>query len=359
MESKGAVSAEPRTRLRAALAVAGIGVTSLGHYLTPPEFLLWHNVFQRLYYLPIVYSAITFGTRGGLAAAALAALCYIPHIVITWSGWAAYSANQYAEVILFFLVAAVTGILADRSHRREQELRRVYQELERSFEQLRRADRLSALGQLSAALAHEIRNPLAAVEGAAEILAQPTTPSEMRQEFLGIVRKECSRLNRLLGDLLDFARPRPPERRPTEAARIFENVVALTRHAAEKNGVRIRTQIADGLPALVADPEQLTQVLLNLAINAVQAMPHGGELTLSAAPENGGVAIRVRDQGIGIPEENLDRVFDPFFTTKSDGTGLGLSVAHRIVTQHGGTIHAARNPEGGMTFTVWLPLEAS
>ncbi len=351
------MSADLRVRLRAALVLAGIAGTSVGHYLTPPEHLLWHNVFQRLYYLPIVYAAIQFGVPGGLAAAAVSAVCYIPHIVLTWRGWQQYSAHQYAEIVLFFLVAAVTGALAERSRRREQELRRVYQELENSVEQLRRADRLSAIGQLSAALAHEIRNPLAAIEGAAEILARPATPDEMREEFLGIVRKECLRLNRLLGRLLDFARPRPPERRPVEIARILEDVVGLSRHSAEKNGVRLRIELAPGLPVVVADPEQLTQVLLNLAINAIQAMPQGGELLLSASRQNGGIAVQVRDEGEGVPPEHLDKIFDPFFTTKADGTGLGLAVAQQIVTRHGGRIEANRNPERGMTFRIWLPVE--
>lgn len=337
--------------------LGGIALTSAGHYLTPPEQLLWHNVFQRLYYLPIVYGALQFGTPGGLAAAAASAVSYIPHIVLTWHGWRHYSAHQYAEIVLFFVVAAVTGALADRSRRREQELRRVYRELENSVEQLRRADRLSAVGQLSAALAHELRNPLAAIEGAAEILAQPDTPSEMRREFLEIVHKECRRLNRLLGQLLDFARPRPPERRPVQIARIFENVAGLSRHSAEKNGVRLRTEVAPDLPRLVADPEQLTQVLLNLTINAVQAMPHGGELLLSAFPQNDSVAIEVRDEGEGVPPEHMDRIFDPFYTTKAYGTGLGLAVAHQIVTQHGGVIEARRNRDRGMTFTIVLPVE--
>ncbi|MDW8129198.1 MAG: ATP-binding protein [Bryobacterales bacterium] len=352
------MNAESRVRLRAALVFIGIAGTSAGHYLTPPEHLLWHNVFQRLYYLPIVYAAIQFGTPGGLIAAAVSAVSYIPHIVFTWRGWQHYSAHQYAEIVLFFLVAAVTGVLAERSRRRERELRRVYQELENSVEQLRRADRFSAIGQLSAALAHEIRNPLAAIEGAAGILAQPATPPEMREEFLAIVRKECQRLNRLLGQLLDFARPRPPERRPVEIGQILENVVGLSRHSAEKNGVRLRTAVAPGLPPLVADAEQLTQVVLNLAINAVQAMPQGGELLLSASRHDGGVIIQVRDQGEGVPPEHMDKIFDPFFTTKADGTGLGLAVAQQIVTQHGGRIEARRNADRGMTFAIGLPLES-
>ena len=338
-----------------ALVGAGIAAASAGHYLTPPELLLWHNIFQRLYYLPIIYGAICFGVTGGLAAAAASAICYIPHIVLTWHGWRYYSANQYAEIVVFFLVAAVTGILADRGRRRERELRTVYRELENSFEQLKRAERLSAVGQLSAGLAHEIRNPLASIEGAAEILGQPGISPQRREEFLGIIRKECRRLNRLLTELLDFARLRPPERRPVAVERLLENVAHLVAHSAEKNGVRVRQEVAQGLPTLVADPEQLTQVLLNLAINAAQAMPEGGEILVSARREGSGILIEVRDQGVGVPESDLERIFDPFFTTKSDGTGLGLSIAHQIVTQHGGTMRPVRNPDRGMTFAVWLP----
>ncbi len=338
-----------------ALVAAGIGGASAGHYLTPPELLLWHNIFQRLYYLPIIYGAISFGMAGGLGAAAASAICYIPHIVLTWHGWRYYSANQYAEIVVFFLVAAVTGILADQSRRRERELRAVYRELENSFEQLKRAERLSAVGQLSAGLAHEIRNPLASIEGAAEILGQPGLSPQRHEEFLGIIRKECRRVNRLLTELLDFARLRPPERRTVAVEPLLDKVANLVARSAEKNSIRIRQAVAPGLPTLVGDPEQLTQVLLNLALNAIQAMPDGGEIVLSARREGNGILMEVRDQGVGVPEEDWERIFDPFFTTKSDGTGLGLSIAHQIVAQHGGAIRAARNPDRGMTFSVWLP----
>lgn len=337
------------------LAGAGVALASAGHYLTPAEVLLWHNIFQRLYYVPIIYAAVSFGFAGGLLAAALSALCYIPHIVLTWGGWRMYSANQYAELVVFFLVGGVTGALADQGRRRERELRRVHQELEDSFEQLRRADRLSALGRLSAGLAHEIRNPLAAIEGAAEILEQDSLGPQARQEFLAIIRKECRRLNRLLTTLLDFARPRPPERRRVELERVFEDVVRLVQRSAEQKGIALRTQVAPDLPVLVADAEQLTQVLLNLTLNAVQAMSQGGEIRLEALPDPGGVRIAVRDQGPGIAEADLERIFDPFYTTRSEGTGLGLAVAHQIVAQHGGWIRAEPNPDRGMTFWVWLP----
>ncbi len=353
---------EGKSRSRIVLVAAAIAAASAGHYLTSPDLLLWHNIFQRLYYLPIIYAAISFGTPGGLAAAAASALCYIPHIVVTWGGWRHYSANQYAEIVVFFLVGTVTGILADRERKRERELRRtadelrrVYRELQDSFEQIKRADRLSAVGQLSAGLAHEIRNPLAAIEGAAGILGQDSAGPEMRQEFLGIIRKECRRLNRLLTDLLDFARPRKPEWREVDVERVLDNVIGLVAHSAEKSGITLKKDVPARLPPLVSDQEQLTQVVLNLAINATQAMPEGGEILLAARRRDGGLLIQVRDQGTGISEEDLDKIFDPFFTTKDYGTGLGLSVAHQIVTQQGGRITAERNSDRGMTFSLLFP----
>ena len=347
---------------RAGVVAAGIGVAALLHYLTPPSLLLWHNVFQRLYYLPVAYAAIYFGWRGGIAAAAVSAASYIPHILLAWHHMPEYAMNQYAEIIVFFLVGSVTGALADQGRRRRRELEaataqlaRVNRELQDSFEQIKRADRLSAIGQLSASLAHEIRNPLGSIEGAADLLEQPGISPDIRAKSLVVIRKEVQRLNRLLTNLLDFARPRRPELQAVDIRGVVESVVALVAHSARQGNVEIRRSFATALPPVECDAEQLKQVILNLTINAIQAMPEGGELELALAAASGGVRIAVRDQGQGIPAPELDRIFDPFYTTKAHGTGLGLAVAQQIVSQHGGTLTAALNPEGGMTFTVALP----
>jgi two-component system, NtrC family, sensor histidine kinase HydH len=337
--------------------LAGIAMTSAGHYLTPPDLLLWHGIFQRLYYLPVVYAAIAFGWKGGLGAAVLAGLAYIPHIATTWAHMQHYAYEQYAEIVMFLAVGVLTGIMSDRERARRRELARANEELQSSFEQVRRADRLSAIGQLAAGLAHEIRNPLASIDGAAEVL-EAGAEGEVRQETLGIIRKEGARLNRLLTGLLDFARPRRPELRQVEVERVLNSVLELVRHSAGKS-TSFRTEIAGALPSLRCDEEQLAQVVLNLALNAAQASPPGGEVTLSARARDRGVLIQVADEGEGIPPEHLDRIFDPFYTTKSEGTGLGLAVVHQIVTQHGGTVTAERNPHCGMTFSVYLPREAA
>jgi len=341
-----------------------IGVASALHYLTSPSLILWHELFQRLYYLPIIYAAIFFGWRGGLIASGFAALCYIPHILTMWQHhMPEYAMNQYAEIIVFVLVGTVTGILADRRRRQRmeleatsQQLAKVNRDLQDSFEQIRRADRLSAIGQLSASLAHEIRNPLASIDGAANLLESPQTPEETRRGAFAVIHKEIRRLNRLLTNLLDFARPRQPEFQMVDPARLIDSIITLAGHSAEHKGITIRKDVSDSAPPFECDPEQMKQVILNLAINAVQAMASSGEIVVSARPGNASVVIAVRDQGSGIDEENIERIFNPFFTTKDAGTGLGLSVVHQIVTQHGGTVKVDRNSDRGMTFSVIVPL---
>lgn len=344
-----------------ALVFAGIAVTSAGHYLTPRDMRLWHGIFQRLYFLPVVYAAIAFGWVGGLAAAVLAGLLYIPHILTMWQHEHHYAMEQYAEIFMFLAVGIVTGVLSDQERKRRAELQttaqrlsQVYRELQDTFEQVKRVDRLSAIGQLAAGLVHEIRNPLASIDGAAEVLEVADDQPELRKETVGIIRKECSRLNRLLTSLLDFARPRHPERSEVDLAKVLNAVIELVGHSAGK-GICFHQEIGNSTPTLPGDKEQLTQVILNLTLNAAQAMPEGGDVWLAARREADGITIQVKDQGTGIPEENMDKIFDPFFTTKDAGTGLGLSVVHQIVTQHGGTISVKKNHDKGMTFSLFFP----
>ena len=347
---------EPKPLMRGAVVAAGIAAASALHYFTSPSLILWQNLFQRLYYLPIIYAAIYFGWRGGLVASTASAVCYIPHILHAWHHNFDYAMNQYAEIIVFFLVGTVTGVLADRGMKQRRELAALNRELQDSFEQVKRADRLSAIGQLSASLAHEIRNPLAGIDGAANLIESEQTPPEMRKASLVIIRKEVQRLNRLLTNLLDFARPRKPEFQVVHADRLIDAIVSLAGHSAQQKDITLRKNVPATVPAFEGDPEQMKQVILNLTINAVQAMTGAGEIVLAARQSDSSVVITVRDQGPGINQEDLDKIFNPFYTTKDVGTGLGLSVVYQIVNQHGGVVAAERNPEGGMTFSLTIPL---
>lgn len=338
----------------------GIGTV---HYFTPDSMVQAHYLMQRLFYVPVVYAGLYFGWRGGLSAAILAGLTYLPQILATWKLHPSYSVNQYAEVVLFCVAGVVAGLLADRERARKrtlqetaEQLSRVYGELQDNFERMKRAERLYALGQLSAGLAHEIRNPLASIEGAAAVLLREPPSEERRIEFLQIIQKECRRLNRLLTNFLDFAKPREPEFMTIQVEQILDSVIALAEHAIRRNRITFRKEVAGDLKELECDSEQLTQILLNLTINAIQAMPRGGEIVLSARRQDGNAVIEVQDQGTGISEKDLEKIFDPFFTTKETGTGLGLPVAHQIAARQGGVLTAARNTDKGMTFSLEIPL---
>ena len=194
------------------------------------------------------------------------------------------------------------------------------------------------------------------ISGAAAILSRSGELGERGARCLEIITKESERLNGLLTNFLNFARPRPPRLRTVQLEPVLDNVLALAGHGVRGKAVHFEKKTEPNLPPVECDSEQLEQVLLNLMINAIEASPEGGVVTLSAASEDSRIAIGIVDQGHGVDPAHIDRLFDPFFTTKEQGTGLGLPVAHQIVRQMGGSLLARRNPDRGMTFTVALPL---
>jgi signal transduction histidine kinase len=353
-------------RLRKAFVVlASIGLITVAYLSIPQQFRLASKAVQYLYFLPIVVAAFWFGVRGALLAAGFAALCYLPQMF--YAPWATgYSPDQLGEALDLFIVGSVLGVLADREKRRSQqlellhrELAATYRELQDNFEHLRRAEQFSAIGQLAAGLAHEIRNPLASIEGAADLLRPGAVSDDMREEFVQIIKKESKRLSRLLTELLDFARPRPPEYQEASIEGIVKSVANLVGVSAAKQNVEIRQHLSPGLPKIDCDPEQLRQVLLNLTMNALQAMPDGGKLDLRVYPQNASVAIEVRDEGLGIAPADVSKLFSPFYTTKKDGTGLGLAIAQKIMIAHGGWITVDNQKPHGAIFTAILPLHSS
>lgn len=338
------------------------GFVSVLHYSTPTTHVWLHPIFQRGYYIPILLAALWFGWRWGLVAAVVSGLLYIPHIMMAWGSNLQYMTTQFVEIGMFFVIGTLTGILADheRAERRKVEetarrLTEVYAQLQSSFEQLRRADRLSALGELSAGLAHEIRNPLGAIEGTMQIVRRPNLPETTRKEFWDMADQEIKRLKDLVSNFLEFARPQKPSRIVTYPLLLLDSVARLASETAKMAKIQIRVEEGDDIAAISVDSEQMKQVLLNLIINAVQAMPTGGEVVLRALHQEGAIILEVQDAGVGIPNDDIERIFNPFFTTRAEGTGLGLSIAYQIVNQHGGHISARRNPSGGMTFSVTLP----
>jgi two-component system, NtrC family, sensor histidine kinase HydH len=348
---------------------AGIICISLVRQLVPHSAIFLHNILQNLYVVPIVVAALYRGWKGGFFAAIFSGAS---DMLFTLSTLAAsrsvedHLASQSAEMVDFILVGLVAGILADRQREQKkilqkttEQLSTVYKELQENFEQMKRAEKLYAIGQLSAGLAHEIRNPLASLSGTIGIMRRNPSSAEKRSECLDIMDKECQRLNQLLTSFLDYAKPRPPKLIELDVASVLDSVIGLVSHTLEQKAIILRKETAIQLPVLECDPELLKQVLVNLLINAIQASFKGGEILLQVRIRGSDLLIQVKDQGSGVSNGDLDKIFDPFFTTKETGTGLGLSVAYQIAGQLGGDLKAERNPDRGMTFIVSLPVRSN
>lgn len=210
--------------------------------------------------------------------------------------------------------------------------------VKRLEKELQRIERLAALGKMAAGVAHELRNPLSSIKGLAVLLKSNFSVPSNEAETADILVKEVERLNRSIGELLDYAKPGQLRRDAVSIQEIIEKTVLLVRVDAESYGITIRLDTDDDLPLVLVDADKMNQVFLNLFLNAIQAMEHGGELLVRAKKHERIVQITVRDNGVGIESENLGRVFDPYYTTKNNGTGLGLAMSAKIIEEHGGWI---------------------
>lgn len=337
--------------------LASIVLVSLLHYLTKIEYQFLHAIFQKLYYICIIYTAFMYGARGSAPVAMACSLLFIPHIIFQWGGpHNHHFADQVSDIFMFNIIGIVTGVLSDK----EKMLRRMYmdayEKLQDSFDKAGKTARMAAIGQISAAVAHEIRNPLNGIKGAQDILLERFSKDDPEYRFVEIVRREMDRLNGIITDFLEFARPREPEIITTNAANVARSVTDLCRpQAAARQATVVFVEENTGLTARM-DADQIRQALLNLTLNAIESCGAGGAVTLSVAEERGHVVFRVRDTGIGIGAEAAEKLFEPFFTTKNSGTGLGLSVSSRIVEKHGGEIDYASEPGKGTVFEIRLPL---
>ena len=229
---------------------------------------------------------------------------------------------------------------------------------------LRLSEKLAAVGEFAAGVAHEIRNPLSSIRGFAKFLSNTFRGMPREREYIEIIIKEVDRINQVVGALLDFSRPITPETGPVDMKRLIGHVAALVEKDLTKHHIKLTIDIEKETSTLLIDENLFTQVFLNLMLNAVAAIDEKGRLSISVTPhpDPGICSIKVEDDGKGIPGEDLDRIFDPFFTTGEGGTGLGLSVTHGIVKAHGGKINAFSPPPGkstGCLIEIFIPFEES
>ena len=259
------------------------------------------------------------------------------------AGLAIHNAFMYQELKTF-------------SQQMEEKIRRTTADLRKTEAQLIRSEKLAALGQLAAGIAHEIRNPLTSINILIHSLTEKPRSEISRWEDLEVIEEEVLRINQIVDQFLRFAKPASPLFDKTDLIPIFEEVLPLLRPQIEKGKIAVNKEF-ESLPPITVDREQIKQVILNLLLNAIQAMPGGGELTIGSRFSKDGfwAELTIRDSGPGIPPGDMDKLFDPFFSTKDGGIGLGLSIAHRIIDQHRGKIEVESSPGTGTLFVISLP----
>ncbi|MEW5807086.1 MAG: ATP-binding protein [Acidobacteriota bacterium] len=334
------------------------------HYSTPTAKAYFHNVYQRLYYIPIILSCYWFGFFGGVGSALIITILYIPHVTIHWKHEETYQFNQIVEIVMFFTIGAIAGYLSDREKRqRERYIRtaeerdHAFKELQQTFERLRLLDRLSTLGKLSAGMAHEIKNPLAGIYGSMEILEKEFDEENPKYEFVQILKKEINRLTGIVNRYLELARPRKPEKSVSNLNDTVKSLIEICSRQAEKDGITIKSNLDPALPDTLLDEGQIRQAILNILINAMEETPGGKSIEVETGILEKKIFVSIRDQGKGISESDMGKLFDPFFTTKKEGTGLGLPIAFQIITNHGGEIRVKNDLSGGAIFTILLSME--
>jgi two-component system sensor histidine kinase HydH len=370
-------------RLRASLIATSILLISLAHYSTDTQHHLYHDVYRRLYYLPIFMGALWFGLKGGLGASLLCSVLYAPHVLFQWKDLPSLELEKYLEILLFNIVGAVTGLLAGWLNRQRNLYRKTSEELEKAYEelehrtsrlslverQLRSAEKVSALGELSATVAHEFMNPLGSIKGAVEILKDEVDKDHEKHTFLEILIKEIDRLDRTIRSVLRFRSQERLSRKTCHPNELIETILILTESEARQRGIQVSRQLSAEVRSMRLDSDKIQQVLLNVIINAIQAMPEGGRLTVRSewrqSPPDGmeaeggeeqeGVLITAEDTGVGIPGDAIEKIFESSYTTKEEGTGLGLTIVRKIVRAHGGELTLESTPGAGTRVGIWLP----
>jgi two-component system, NtrC family, sensor histidine kinase HydH len=342
----------------------------LGHTNSNPAI---QSPYWLIYFVPVVSAAMVYEALGTLLWTAVASAAYCSYLVPALREFelTAPGKTELAIRVLFlFLAAIIVNRFATDNRRQSERYRRLAEtlgetnrRLERAEAEVRRSERLAALGQLIAGVAHEIRNPLGVIRGSAEMLACKLSPSDaLAGELAGNISSEADRLNGIVTRFLDFARPMQMRRELASVPAILDRALKTVGNGCVEDRVELERQYAADLPPVPLDAELCEQVFSNLALNACQAMgEQGGKLRVAARPAQSGVRrgveIEFEDTGPGVPEELREQIFNPFFTTKREGVGLGLSIVAKIISEHGGSIRLLSPRASGACFQIFLPAE--
>lgn len=346
--------------IRIAIVGGSLVALTLGHLLTPQDRIAVHDLLFKVTFVPLILAGLWFRPWTALGFSAATSVVYLAH-VYAHLGHAGHQSLWVGDVVLYNVVAGGTAVLTGRTvaamERVQAQARQIEENaraLLRAEDTIRTSERLRSLGELASGMAHELRNPLGGIRGAAEVLVKEGTPPEVRAEFGRLLESEVARLDRVVGNFLDFARPPRAEAAPVVVREVVEAVFLLVAGEARRRAVTLQ----DEVPAHVVargDAGLLRQVLLNVVLNALQAQDHGGFVRVGAAADGAGVTIDVADAGAGVPDAIRRTLFDPYVTGRDGGTGLGLAVATRLLETMDGRIALAATGPSGSAFRITLP----
>ena len=332
----------------------------------------WTEGISSNYYwlvlLPVMSAATSLGLPGLVVATLLACGAYLSLLLFIPTGYF-LPADQVPVLVTRIATIPIAGFLtfelleanriaARKAEAAAEQLAEANRHLQEAEAAVRRSDRLAALGQLSAGLAHEIRNPLSTIKTSAEMLTQNMDPANsLAREMAGFISSEVDRTNALVTRFLDFARPLSVRRETTDLIQVIDRAVDEVEKHSPPLDVTIYKNYSPDIPPFLLDAQLMERVMYNLLLNAAQASPPQGSVTVKTRQFDGTVEIAVIDRGAGIDPKHLESIFNPFFTTKSAGVGLGLAIVSKIVDEHGGKISVESKPGDGSIFRVYLPFQ--
>lgn len=346
-------------------------VISILHYSTPTMNWQYHLIYMQSYFIPILIAAFQFGIRGGIISAAAVTILYLPHIMLHWGGFVEQNLVRFLQIILFNVIGYLTGLKSQKEKDEKNRYQKIAKELELNYdklteleEQLRQSDRLAVVGELTASLAHEVRNPLGAIRGAVEIIRDEVSPDSKQYEFATILIDETKRLNEVVENYLNLAKKQKKEDVSYQINEIIQSSVLLISNQAKKNNIRIIVNGPDFPIQLMGDQNDLQQILINLILNAIESIKEDGEILIDVEQISSGeseiesneLKISVNDTGSGLNEEEIDKIFQPFYTSKKTGSGLGLAIVKRIADSNNWKINIESVVDVGTKFVLMIPI---
>jgi signal transduction histidine kinase len=365
-------------------------IISVLHYITPTMKWQYHLVYMQSYFIPILIAAFQFGIRGGLGVAIAVSILYLPHIMLHWGGLVENNLLRFMQVVIYNIIGFLTGLKAQREKEETLKYKNTADQLEGSVntikqqsdklveleEQLRQTDRLAVIGELTSSLAHEVRNPLGSIRGAVEIIIAENTSKNKKTEFSKILVDETERMTTVLENYLSFGKKKKQQESEYVLQEIIQNVILMLSTQARKRGIEILSSVPNNPILLQGDSNDLWQILMNITLNAHQAIIDEGKITIKLSEtdnrksETGNehtalteydriIKLTISDTGSGISNDDLEKIFKPFYTTKVNGSGLGLAIVKRIADSNNWVIDVNSTKNSGTKFVMIIPIKVA